>query len=23
MKLVVCGCSWSSRDPAFPNTEHG
>ena len=23
MKLVVCGCSWSSRDPSFPNTEHG
>lgn len=23
MKFVVCGCSWSSRDPSFPATEHG
>ena len=23
MKLVVCGCSWSSIDPTFPNTEYG
>lgn len=23
MKFVVCGCSWSSRDPSFPETEHG
>jgi len=23
MKLVVCGCSWSSRDPAYPDTEFG
>ncbi len=23
MKLVVCGCSWSSRDPSFPDTEFG
>lgn len=22
-KLVVCGCSWSSKDPAYPNTEFG
>ena len=23
MKLVVCGCSWSSRDHAYPDTEFG
>ena len=23
MKLVVCGCSWSSRDYAYPDTEYG
>lgn len=23
MKLVVCGCSWSSRDHAYPDTEYG
>ncbi len=23
MKLVVCGCSWSSRDNAYPDTEYG
>jgi len=23
MKLVVCGCSWSSRDPSYPDTEYG
>jgi len=23
MKLVVCGCSWSSRDHAHPDTEFG
>ena len=23
MKLVVCGCSWSSRDNAHPDTEYG
>lgn len=23
MKLVVCGCSWSSRDPNHPDTEFG
>lgn len=23
MKLVVCGCSWSSRDPNNPDTEFG
>ena len=23
MKLVVCGCSWSSRDPNYPDTEFG
>ena len=21
MKLAVCGCSWSSRDPNYPDTE--
>ena len=21
--LVVCGCSWSSRDPVYPNFEYG
>ena len=23
MKFVVCGCSWSSIDPSFPETDHG
>ena len=23
MKLAVCGCSWSSRDPNYPDTEFG
>lgn len=23
MKLAVCGCSWSSRDPSYPDTEFG
>lgn len=23
MKLVVCGCSWSSRDYTYPDTEYG
>ncbi len=23
MKLVVCGCSWSSRDNTHPDTEYG
>lgn len=23
MKLAVCGCSWSSRDPEYPGTEFG
>ena len=23
MKLVVCGCSWSSRDKHYPDTEFG
>jgi len=23
MKLVVCGCSWSSIDPSYPKTEFG
>lgn len=23
MKLAVCGCSWSSRDPNYPNHEFG
>jgi hypothetical protein len=23
MKLVVCGCSWSSRDPNNLDTEYG
>ena len=22
-KLVVCGCSWSSRDLNYPDTEFG
>ena len=23
MKLVVCGCSWSTRDRHWPDTEFG
>ena len=23
MKVVVCGCSWSSRDVNYPDTEFG
>ena len=23
MRLVVCGCSWSSKDPKYPDTEYG